>query len=101
MPKPSIYMVGDGGAIVKRKSGDGQDGVTQSDQHLGQSAQRLGRQRQTLYSPSETVARAFEAAPAGPKNPSEHQPDAYGVYAVDSSTIIAVGAAGTALRYKP
>lgn len=97
----AIYMVGDGGTIVKRKSGDGQDGVTQATNTAANMRSISGANDTTLFAVGDGGTALFGSGSSWTKIPASTSQTLYGVYAVDSSTIIAVGAAGTALRYKP
>ena len=97
----AIYMVGDGGTIVKRKSGDNQDGVAMTSGTTVNLRSVFGANDQTLFVVGDggTVLKGDGAT--WTKVKSRTTRTLYSVYGVDTTTIFAVGEAGVALRYKP
>ncbi len=97
----AIYMVGDGGTIVRRNAGDGQDGMAQTSGTSANLRAVSGANDTTLFAVGDGGTALLGNGTSWTKLPAVTSQTLYGVYAVDSSTVIAVGAAGTALRYKP
>lgn len=97
----AIYMVGDGGTIVRRKAGDGQDGVVLTSNTSANLRSVSGANDSAIFAVGDGGAALSSNGTSWTKVNASSNQTLYSVYAVDSSTIIAVGAAGTALRYKP
>ena len=97
----AIYMVGEGGTIVRRRAGSGQDGAVGTSGTSANLRAVSGANDQTIFAVGDGGTALLGNGTSWTKLPTITNQTLYGVYAVESSTVIAVGAAGTALRYKP
>lgn len=97
----AIYMVGDGGTIVKRQAGSGQDGVAMPSGTTANLRSVWGANDQNIFVVGDGGTVLKGDGTTWTKLPARTIRTLYGVAGADTSTIFAVGEAGTALRYKP
>ena len=97
----AIYMVGDGGTIMKRIAGDGNDGMAMTSGTSVNLHGVFGANDQTLFAVGDGGTVLKSDGTTWSKVPTRTTRTLYSVYGIDTSNIVAVGEAGVALRYKP
>lgn len=97
----AVYLVGDGGTIVRRALGNGQDGVVMQSNVTARLRGVSGTDDQHLFAVGDSGTTLVGDGKNWAALPSNTSRQLNGVFAADANTVIAVGGAGTALIYQP